>query len=241
MSGMKVIDDLLSDLKSDAPVQQIMVGAFCTIVVLDSDPPRCGLTSTLRGEIHNGIPPVPAAGDILKQSAVQLAGLLRSTHTLEASIGMAALNALISIDETRCKEINARDLILEKGAGKNVAIVGHFPFIKNISDIANNCWVLELNPRPGDIPSHQAADFLPRADIVAITATSLINHTFDELVRLCRPDAFVIVLGGSAPLSPVLFELTDKTLGLVDTFLTRKPVPMVASHWLKSALTMQSI
>jgi uncharacterized protein (DUF4213/DUF364 family) len=47
---------------------------------------------------------------------------------------------------------------------------------------------------------------LPQADVVALTGTSLINHTFDDLIGLCRPDAFVIVLGGSTPLSPVLFD-----------------------------------
>ncbi len=35
---------------------------------------------------------------------------------------------------------------------------------------------------------------------------SLLNHTFDDLIALCRPEAFVVVLGASAPLSPVLLE-----------------------------------
>ena len=66
--------------------------------------------------------------------------------------------------------------------------------------------MLELHPRPGDVPAEQASQFLPQADVVALTGTSLINHTFDDLIRLCRPDAYVILLGASAPLSPILFE-----------------------------------
>jgi uncharacterized protein (DUF4213/DUF364 family) len=42
--------------------------------------------------------------------------------------------------------------------------------------------------------------------VVAITGTSLINHTFEGLVQLCRPEAFVLVLGPSTPLSPLLFH-----------------------------------
>jgi hypothetical protein len=42
--------------------------------------------------------------------------------------------------------------------------------------------------------------------VAAITGTSLINHTFEGLVKLCRPDALVIVLGPTAPLSPLLFD-----------------------------------
>ena len=41
---------------------------------------------------------------------------------------------------------------------------------------------------------------------VAITGTALINHTLDGLLALCQPDALVMVLGPSTPLSPVLFE-----------------------------------
>jgi uncharacterized protein (DUF4213/DUF364 family) len=47
---------------------------------------------------------------------------------------------------------------------------------------------------------------LPQADVVALTGTSLLNHTFNDLIALCRPDAYVLLLGPSAPLTPVLFE-----------------------------------
>ena len=92
------------------------------------------------------------------------------------------------------------------GAGRRVAIVGHFPFVERVRQAAAECWVLELHPRPGDLPAGRAAEVLPQADVVALTGTSLINHTFDDLIGLCRPDAFVILLGGSAPLTPVLFD-----------------------------------
>jgi len=34
----------------------------------------------------------------------------------------------------------------------------------------------------------------------------LINHTLDGLLALCRPEALVMMLGPSTPLSPVLFN-----------------------------------
>jgi hypothetical protein len=41
---------------------------------------------------------------------------------------------------------------------------------------------------------------------VALTGTSLVNKTFEELVPHCRPGAFVLLLGPTSPLSPVLFD-----------------------------------
>jgi uncharacterized protein (DUF4213/DUF364 family) len=197
---------LLDNLEADVPVRQVLVGAFWTAVVLSANPPRCGLASTIRPTAHPSGYPVPDAGWLLERTGRELAGLLRSSNTLEASIGMAAFNALLEVDEAICTEINAREVILEHGAGQRVAIVGHFPFVKQVRQAAAECWVLELHPRPGDLPAVRATDVLPQADVVALTGTSLINHTFDDLIGLCRPDAFVALLGGSAPLSPVLFD-----------------------------------
>jgi hypothetical protein len=44
------------------------------------------------------------------------------------------------------------------------------------------------------------------ADVVAITGTAFTNHSLHRLLQLCRTDAFVTVLGDTAPLSPVLFD-----------------------------------
>jgi uncharacterized protein (DUF4213/DUF364 family) len=152
---------------------------------------------------------------------------LRSSSILEASTGMAAFNALLElrpepalsadgasvaegpvegVDEAACTEINAEDVILERGTGRRVAIVGHFPFVERVRWAAVECWVVELHSRPGDVPAEQAGEVLPRADVVALTGTSLIKHTFDDLIALCRPGAFVVLLGASTPLSPVLFD-----------------------------------
>jgi uncharacterized protein (DUF4213/DUF364 family) len=142
----------------------------------------------------------------LEQTGQELAGLLCSSSILEASIGMAAFNALLQVDEAACVELNAADVVVKRGTGRRVAIVGHFPFVERVRRVAAECWVLELHPRPGDVPAGQAGEVLPQADVVALTGTSLINHTFEDLIHLCRPDAFVMLLGASAPLSPVLFE-----------------------------------
>jgi uncharacterized protein (DUF4213/DUF364 family) len=203
---VSITDDLLDSVRTDVPVRQVLVGAFWTAVVLDTEPPRCGLASTLHGATHEKGPPVHRAGHLLECTARDLVAWLTSSSTLEASIGMAALNALLEVDQTVYTEINAEEVILALGTGRRVAIVGHFPFVERVRSAASECWVVELHPRPGDIPADRASEVIPRADVVALTGTSLINHTFDDLVGLCRSDTFVLLLGPSAPLSPVVFE-----------------------------------
>ena len=58
----------------------------------------------------------------------------------------------------------------------------------------------------GDLPASAAAEFIPQADIVALTSMTLLNHTFDGLLALRRPDAQVMLLGPSTPLTPLLFD-----------------------------------
>ena len=62
---MNIIEKLLNGISADGPVRQVLVGAFWTAVVLDTDPIRCGLASTLRGATHDKGPPVPHAGRLL--------------------------------------------------------------------------------------------------------------------------------------------------------------------------------
>lgn len=203
---MDVIETLLDSMTRDAGIRQVVVGAFWTAVVLDSDPPRCGLASMLRGKSHDTGPPIAQAGRLEDHGALELAGWLRSASTEQASVGMAAYNALLEVDETACEEINAEEIILARGAGRRVAVVGHFPFVEPVRRVAAECWVLEHQPRMGDLPAGKAGEILPRADVVALTGTSLINHTFDDLIGCCHPEAYVVLVGASAPLSPLLFE-----------------------------------
>jgi len=203
---VNTIDTLLNSLQVDAPVRQVLVGAFWTAVVLEGDPPCCGLASTLRAETHDEGPPVRQPGRLREHRGRELAEWLRSPRILEASIGMAAFNALLEVDESAYTDLNAEEVIVEQGTGRRVAVVGHFPFVERVRQAAEICWVLELRPRPGDLSAGHAAEVLPQADVVALTGTSLLNHSFDDLVSLCRPEAFVVLLGASAPLSPVLLE-----------------------------------
>jgi uncharacterized protein (DUF4213/DUF364 family) len=176
------------------------------------------LASVLRTRCFESEDEVPIAGGLTQCSAQELAHWLGSPSLIRSSIGMAAYNALLEVDEAACTVRNAEDLIVERGAERRVAIVGHFPFTERVRKTAAECWVLELEPVPGDLPAEQASDVIPEADVVALTGTSLLNGTFDGLMALCRDDAYVIVLGPSTPLSPVLLDVgADAVCGTLVT------------------------
>lgn len=200
---MKILDDLMSQLNVDAHVKDIRQGVFHTAVLTR----ECGLAATLPKDALRQKPPlVKEPGSLLEKSAQDLAGLAYSPSILEAAMGMAAINSLLEVDADACLELNAAELIMEKGEGKQVAIVGHFPFIPRVREVAGQLWVIEKNPRTDDLAEDAADHVIPQADIVAITGTALTNHTLDRLLGLCNPAAFVVLLGDTAPLSPVLFD-----------------------------------
>jgi uncharacterized protein (DUF4213/DUF364 family) len=66
--------------------------------------------------------------------------------------------------------------------------------------------VFEKRLQEGDLPEEVMKHLLPRCDVVAISGTTLINHTFEGVLKLCRKDAFKVMLGASTPLIPVLFD-----------------------------------
>lgn len=200
---MNILDHLISTLDFDSAVRDVRQGVSHTAVSTRS----CGLAATLPLDALRQIPPlVTESGSLLGKTPRELAQMAYSESILEAAIGMAAINSLLEIDETSCLELNAADLIVEKGAGKNIAIVGHFPFLPKVREIAKELWVIEKNPREGDHDESETDRVIPSADVVAITGTALTNHTIEHLLTLCRPAAFVLLLGDTAPLSSVLFE-----------------------------------
>jgi uncharacterized protein len=200
---MRILHDIIDSIKDDAPVKEVIRGTHWTAVISK----HCGLASTLSGAdctdrssedilpfLHNG------------RSARELAKFSFSEQISEASLGLAAINSLIEIDESRCSEINGADLLTEMGRGKNISIIGHFPFVDRLKKSAKNLWVIEKRLRPGDYAEEEAETLFLQSDIVAISSTTLINHTLEPLLALCPERSVKMLLGPTTPMSDVLFD-----------------------------------
>lgn len=201
---MKILEDILSSLpQAEIPTKRVLVGAFWTLVRSH----RAGLASTFREDHpHQGAPPVRDAGKLEGKAARELARLALSDSPLEASIGMAAVNSLLEVKGDWFIEKNALEVLAERGRGKVVSIVGHFPFVGEIKKVARELFVLEQRPREGDLPAERAREVLPRSEVIGITGTAFINHTLEGLLDLCPPKSFVMLIGPTTPLTPILFD-----------------------------------
>ena len=90
--------------------------------------------------------------------------------------------------------------------GKTFGLIGNFPLIQKIKKIARKICIFEKRLQEGDLPEDEIKRLLPGCDVVAISGTTLINHTFESVLKSCRKDAFKVMLGASTPMLPLLFD-----------------------------------
>lgn len=177
---------------------------WTAVVAQKGERRQCGLATTLQTEhTHDGSSAVLEAGALETVSGLEMAQWIKSEIPIRRSLGCAAINALIDYHPQTWVNENASEAIIRRGRGKTVALIGHFPFVGSVREEVEDFYVLDLDPVGRDLPASAAPEILPIADVVAITGMTFINGTMEELLSLCRPDAYVIVLGPTTPLSPV--------------------------------------
>lgn len=197
---------MLPPAATEASLLDVRMGPFWTVVRTSAG---TGMASTMvrEAEPHESVP-VRWAGGLHQRTPLELAGLARSSSAAEAAIGLATVNALLPRPASLVHDENAFEVLVERGAGRRVAMIGRFPFADRLRPHCRALWVFELGSRrrPEDFAEAHAASLLPEAEVVAVTATALVNHTLGGILGRLRPEALRILLGPSTPLCPALFE-----------------------------------
>jgi uncharacterized protein (DUF4213/DUF364 family) len=168
-----------------------------------------GLASVLRSEAHlHGSRPISAAGELHTWAPIDLCSLLRSDSPPEGAIGLAAVNALVGPTARDLRDEKALQVLQKRGADRNVAMIGHFPFADRLREGCRELWIFErgIDRDEFDLGEEAMARLLPEADVVAITATTILNRTLPDVLAHVSADAFVMLLGPSTPLTPALFD-----------------------------------
>ena len=203
---MDLVNDLITSVShSSAPVNDVRVGISWTGVWGK----YCGLAKTYGIPVAHGNY-TRDIGRLTEKTTLELAEYIKSWNLVEASIGLAAINAMIKVKEAM--DINAQDIILHKGEGKRVVVCGAFPFTSALKKVARHLWVLELDqnkldPSQGIITETAAEIVIPDCDMLVVTGSTLINKSLGRLLELARSaGAYTIILGPSTPLCEVLFD-----------------------------------
>ncbi len=215
MSKWEMYDRLIADIPGDLVVEDFFVGHIWTAVKAGGS---YGVALTVRQRAGKKHPAPPVAGRPLREAAQ----LVKSWDFVEASIGMAAINAYYNAPErlrskgilipgedadagSRTKE-NAFTIFGPEIAGRKVAVVGHFPNIEKTLAPVCDLSVLEREPRAGDYPDSACEYILQEQDYVFITGMTFTNKTLPRLLELIRPEAEVCMVGPSVPIADILFS-----------------------------------
>ena len=186
--------------RTGAAVRQVWIGPYWTAVQTDLG---TGLATTLldAGPTHGEhAQHMAGAGHLSSLSGHELAENVLSDFPLERSVGLAALNALLPEPTGHLTERNAGELAVEHGAGKTVGVVGWFPFIPQLKQVAAGLEVFERDPETGFAMTAARAARLARCDVLCITALTLLNRTLDGILQAARPGAWKMLVGPSSPL-----------------------------------------
>lgn len=215
---MVLTEEILNTLH-EGPVVDVRLGLHWTAVVVEVDGERrCGLASTLtRPHAHGASPAVPRAGDLASLGGRALAAFALGAEPELSSLGVAAVNALLPREPHTWREGNAEQLIARLGTHKRTALIGHFPFVDRLRESLGHLDVIERAPRDGDLPETAATEVLPKAELVAITGMTFVNHSLEGLLAMCSPRATIMILGPSTPLSRVLLDSVHLVSGSIVT------------------------
>ena len=193
---MRLLEDIIGTVRNrDAKVEEVVISPYWTAICSVS----CGIACTIGANLSSGM---SEAGTLRGRKVADLFELAFSWDFLEASIGVAALNSVIAHE---CKSAAFAPHMIPRARGKKIAVVGRFPFVERLREIAGELWVIEKEPHKGDFPDTAAEEFLPKCEVAIITGSTIINKSLERLLDLSE-NAYTIVMGPSTPLSPVLFQ-----------------------------------
>lgn len=143
-------------------------------------------------------------------SAREAAECVMSWNMQEASEAMAVINAFYNTPE-RMKELSCCvpfERVCTCGMdvrGKTVAFIGHLRMPDEAVEGAKKVYILEREPKEGDLPDSACEYILPECDLIIITGSASVNKTMPRLLELGK-NADTIIIGPTTPLCPELLS-----------------------------------
>ncbi len=131
--------------------------------------------------------------------------LLAGGDTLSVSTGMSCLNSALPVPGG-ILDGNAVEPFLDRARRMKSCFIGRFPDADRLRGEGCPVDVIELFPGPGEIHWDSSHAALEGAEIVFITGLTLVNGTFQEVIRRTPNARYRVLMGPTVPLSPVFFD-----------------------------------
>jgi uncharacterized protein (DUF4213/DUF364 family) len=196
----------------DERVADVRIGLGYTAVQLAGG--AAGVALTFHRDSGGGCTVFHGLRPIAGRPAAELLKLLPSADPVEAAVGLACANALANRPDRPYTDGDVLDQ-LDFSPQDHVGMVGNFgPLLGPVRKKARRLTIFEQIEEPvGDLrPAAEAIRVLPECQVALITATTIINHSVDDLLAAAKNCRTVAVLGASTPLLPGVFAGTPVSL-----------------------------
>lgn len=209
-----ILNRLYESVESSAKkrsIADLRVGLSYVGVRLDNN--AAGLAAVLPDITPRGCTVLPAAGSFAGSPSTDLLKyLIDGKNGLHLAIGLATANALIEVPSDKTEDREATTF-LNLQPGEKVAMVGLFaPLMERIRATGAILTVIEKNPDRLEILSPaEKQQALKSCNVAIITATTLLNGTFEETIGFLGAPRSVALMGPSTPLLPAIFRDTPVT------------------------------
>jgi len=211
MDIRKKIKDHITDAATQHRIKDIRIGLGYTAVMTDNG--QVGLAYTPHRDMPPGCTLFPNFLPQKNISAIKLLELITSDNSIQTAVGLATANAITNSGDESFLSGDVLDLNLLH-EDDCVGMVGNFaPLIAAVRKKTKNLIIFEQidQPKGNLIPSAEIDKRLPECTVAIITATSIINLTFNHIMRAASNCREVILLEASTPLVPEIFSNTPVT------------------------------
>lgn len=208
---LKRLYDRLKPVAADRRIIDLRVGLSYVGVCLDNG--MTGIAALLPDKKPTGCTILKEAGTYAGSGALKmLKCLVEGKHSLDLAMGLAVCNALVEPPGDRNEDREATSTF-HLMRGEKVAMVGLFsPLVERILAAGAILTVIEKNPERLDLlPVGDRRRALKECDIAIITATTLLNNTFEETMDALGTPRLAVLMGPSTPLVPDIFRDTPVT------------------------------
>lgn len=207
----ELYDVLIEGIPEECLVDDFICGTYAVLIRSGNG---CGFSHILPGDT---LPETIKKS--LKMPLKKLAACIKSWNFIEASVGMAAINAWYNSPEAAARNgivlsnsLHSEDRLNDPFISyqtviknKKVVVFGHFPYIEQLFQPVCQLTIIEREPREGDYPEAAAEYILPESDFVILSCSSLVYKTLPRMLQLAR-NAYVILVGPFTPLAPKLIS-----------------------------------